>query len=149
VFHISEFLVKHKKNLVQLLSQLPKQNQRVLAYHDPCHLGRELGIYEQPRRLIHLVPGTHLKEFSHNREQADCCGGGGALPKTFPSFTEEIAQRRLDDTSALAVEMLVSACPNCKLHFANVHSRSTNGGFEILDLMELLARALKVPTKGR
>ncbi|MFX1510491.1 MAG: (Fe-S)-binding protein [Promethearchaeota archaeon] len=149
VLHISEFLIQHQKKLAPLLTQLSAQNQTLLTYHDPCHLGRELGVYEQPRRLLHLIPGIQLKEFVHNRDKADCCGGGGALPKTFPSLSEEITHRRLDDASTLAVELLVSACPNCKLHFTDVHLKSTGDEFEILDLMELLVRALKAPTRGR
>ncbi len=149
VFHISEFLVRYKNKLVPLLSKFHTKKQRLLTYHDPCHLGRELGIYEQPRRLLHFIPSTQLKEFPHTRDKADCCGGGGALVKTFPLLAKEITQQRLEDTAALAVDMLVSACPNCKLHFTDVHSKNASGGFEILDLMELLASALKAPVKGR
>ena len=42
------------------------------AYHDPCELGRGLGIYEAPRSVISAV--GNLRETEHNRERALCCG---------------------------------------------------------------------------
>jgi heterodisulfide reductase subunit D len=147
VLHMTEFLVKHRKQLSRLvISPLqPKQTSTPLTmtYHDPCHLGRELGIYEPPRQLLKLVPGANLIEFPHNHEYADCCGGGGALPKTFPNLAEEITRTRLANTPSASNTYLVSACPNCKLHFTETQNRAKETDLKILDIMEILAQALK------
>ncbi|MFX1299327.1 MAG: (Fe-S)-binding protein [Promethearchaeota archaeon] len=147
VLHMTEFLVKHTKQLISLIksSLQPKQTGTPLTmtYHDPCHLGRELGVYEPPRQLLKLIPGAVLMEYSHSREYTDCCGGGGALPKTFPDLAEEITRTRLASTPSTSNSYLVSACPNCKLHFTETQNRVKETDLKILDLMELLAQALK------
>lgn len=147
VLHMTEFLVRHREQLAPLIkSFLPtKQTGKpvTMTYHDPCHLGRELGIFEPPRQLLKLIPGIDLMEYLHNREYADCCGGGGALPKTFPDLAEEITRTRLADTPSPSNSYLVSACPNCKLHFTKTQNRLKETDLRILDLMELLAQVLK------
>jgi heterodisulfide reductase subunit D len=147
VLHITEFLVKHRKQLAPLMKSPFRTKQTTspltMTYHDPCHLGRELGIYEPPRQLLKLIPGSNIMEFTHNREYADCCGGGGALPKTFPDLAEEITRKRLANTPSTSNSYLVSACPNCKLHFTETQNRAKETDLKILDLMEILAQALK------
>jgi len=53
-----------------------KYAQKV-TYHDPCHLGRHMGVYEEPRALIRMVPEVALAEFKYNRSKALCCGAEG------------------------------------------------------------------------
>ncbi|MDO8125516.1 MAG: (Fe-S)-binding protein [Candidatus Hermodarchaeota archaeon] len=147
VLHMVEFLVKQSEQLAPLIKS-PLQTKQTgsiltMTYHDPCHLGRELGIYEPPRQLLKLIPGADLMEFTHNREYADCCGGGGALPKTFPALAEEITRTRLADTPSASNSYLVSACPNCKLHFTETQNQVKETDLKILDLMEILAQVLK------
>jgi heterodisulfide reductase subunit D len=149
VYHITEFLSRYQKKLAPLLNPLSASETTFLTYHDPCHLGRELGVYQQPRKLLKLVPGAQLIEFPHNQEYADCCGGGGALPKTFPNLAEEITKRRLADAQGTSGSHLVSACPNCKLHFSEMQLTEDSKALEILDIMEFLVRALKAQETER
>jgi heterodisulfide reductase subunit D len=147
VLHITEYLMKHRKRLSGLVHN-PWLHQAdgskpVLGYHDPCHLGRELGVYEPPRRLLKLIPRTDLIEFQHNRDHADCCGGGGALPKTFPLLAKAITQTRLQNASQLHLDILISACPNCKLHFTQLQSQVPDAPHQILDIVQVLAKAIK------
>jgi heterodisulfide reductase subunit D len=148
IYHITEFLVKYRKQLAPMLNVVSKSPPTNLVYHDPCHLGRELGVYNQPRQLLELIPNAQLLEFPHHKEYADCCGGGGALPKTFPELTEQITQRRLVDAVNTSAEYLLSACPNCKRHFTETPSPHKEA-LQILDVMEILAKVLKVPKTGR
>ncbi|MFX1319938.1 MAG: (Fe-S)-binding protein [Promethearchaeota archaeon] len=148
VYHITEFLNKYRKQLALMLNVVSKSAPTSLVYHDPCHLGRELGVYDQPRQLLRLLPNTQLLEFSHHAEYADCCGGGGALQITFPRLAEEITKRRLADAANTSAEYLLSACPNCKRHFTETHSADKEP-LQILDIMELLAKVLKDRETGR
>ncbi|NIN64652.1 MAG: FAD-binding oxidoreductase, partial [Anaerolineae bacterium] len=38
-----------------------------VIYHDPCDIGRHLGIYEPPRNVLKSIPGLELIEFPQNR----------------------------------------------------------------------------------
>jgi heterodisulfide reductase subunit D len=146
VLHVTEYLSKYHTELKGLfttpLNPSQKADRLKVSYHDPCHLGRELEVYEQPRKLLQLLPNVDLIELHHNREFADCCGGGGALPKTFPNLALEVGQHRLAAAHHLNLDFLVSCCPNCKQHFM-LSSKELNPPIKAkpLDLMELLARA--------
>ncbi|MDI3502831.1 MAG: hypothetical protein PWR09_956 [Archaeoglobi archaeon] len=129
-------------HIVEVLSQrvdeLPlKSLEMRVIYHDPCHLGREFGIYEEPRRIIEAIPGVQLVEFEENRENSRCCGGGGGLRAWNPSKSQELARKRVEEAERKEVDAIVSSCPFCKLNLQSVTDT------EVLDITELLARALK------
>lgn len=144
VLHITEFLVSRRRQLQVLLTQrhtsARREERLSIIYHDPCHLGRELGVYDAPRQLLNLLPDVQLLEFTHNREHADCCGGGGALPKTFPNLATDVGVHRVSNAGQSGARYLASCCPNCKQHFAAVHGAKTDP--EPVDLVELLAGTL-------
>jgi len=144
VLHITELLLNRRRQLQTLLAQRQTSARREellsIIYHDPCHLGRELGIYDAPRQLLKLLPNVQLLEFTHNREHADCCGGGGALPRTFPNLATDVGMHRVTDAGQSGARYLASCCPNCKQHFAAV--QGAKAGPKPVDLVELLARAI-------
>ena len=40
-----------------------------VTYHDPCHIGRHMGIYKQPRELLNKIPGIELVEMRRNKHK--------------------------------------------------------------------------------
>jgi Fe-S oxidoreductase len=51
-------------------------NKRIV-YHDPCFLGKQNSVFDQPREVLRSIPGIELIEFERNRERSLCCEGGG------------------------------------------------------------------------
>ncbi len=49
-----------------------------VTYHDPCNVGRKLGVFEPPRELIRAV-ASEFVEMWPNRKYSICCGGGGSV----------------------------------------------------------------------
>ena len=45
-----------------------------VRYHDPCQLGRGLGVYEAPRRVLGRALGRSAEEFPAQGEAAVCSG---------------------------------------------------------------------------
>jgi Fe-S oxidoreductase len=105
-----------------------------VTYHDPCHLGRGSGIFDPPRKVIKAI--CDLEEMRSNRQDARCCGGGGGVRAGYPDLSLEIARRRLLDVPA-GVEAIVSCCPLCIRNL-----RDAGGEVEVIDLVDLVARAL-------
>lgn len=132
VRHISHFLFGMKDELRPHLRPLKAR----AVYHDPCHLGRHMGVYEEPRKLIRLIPGIELAEFKYNRGKALCCGSGGGVRSAFPEVSLEVAKSTLGELPK-DVDILVTACPFCKYNFAEGNAKS----LEVIDLPELLLRA--------
>lgn len=112
----------------------PRRDRRAVAYHDPCFLGRHLGVYDEPRRVLERVAGTPI-EVRHNRNDARCSGGGAGLPQTHPEAARAIAAERLEEAEVAGAEVVVSACPRCKVSLQE-------GELPVRDLAEVLVVAL-------
>jgi Fe-S oxidoreductase len=116
-----------------------------LFYHDPCHLGRFLGDFDGPRRLLRPLTAG-LREFSRNRADSVCCGGGGLLPRTFPATAAAIAEERLGEVLEAGVSLLATACPTCKRRLGAAAARLAAAGaqpVEVVDLIDVLERAVE------
>lgn len=112
-----------------------KQTRERAFYHDPCYLGRHQGLYAQPRNLAKKAVAT-LSEFSRNRGESECSGGGGLLPITMPAAADAIADHRVEEVKEAGVDTVVTACATCK-------RRLTRAGVTAIDLVDLLADATK------
>lgn len=119
------------------LSQVPGLGDGPVRYHDPCQLGRGLGVYEQPRALLSRALGRAPDEFARKREDARCSGAGGLLPVTMPEVSRAIAQTRMDEHEAGGGGTVVTAC-------ASSATRFRKQGAKVIDLVTVVARALGV-----
>jgi glycolate oxidase len=143
VFHLVEYVEKLAEGgLLKFARPFPKR----VAYHDPCDLGRHLGVYDPPRRLLARIPELELVEFANNREQALCCGGGGALQGINPDLSSEIARSRVLEGIGLGVDVIASACAMCKDNLKKGLSkidRSERGRLRIMDVLEVVAASVR------
>ncbi|MBU1627704.1 FAD-binding protein [bacterium] len=122
--------------------EIKKEYPKKVAYHDPCDLGRHLGIYEPPRELLKKISGLELLEFKFNRELARCCGGGGGVSAFDPELSNDIAGVRIKEAMEIDTDVITSACPSCKDTFKKGISklRKDHGvKMKILDIMEIIA----------
>ncbi len=84
----------------------------VVAYHDPCMLGRVCGVFDEPRRALKFA-GIKTVEMESSREMAYCCGAWGGLGRSSPKTAEAIAARRLEDARDAGASVLLTECPWC------------------------------------
>jgi heterodisulfide reductase subunit D len=121
----------------------PKKEINVTAtYHDPCDLGRNTGVYEEPREVIQSIPGLKFKELPTNRQFAICCGGGGNLEMTDPELSGAIAQMKLDAVRDIEAEMVVTACQQCVRTMAT-RARRQKIELAVKDLTEVVLEAIE------
>ena len=88
-----------------------------VVYHDPCDMGRHMGVYEPPRNVLKAIPGVELLEFPLNRALAKCCGGGGGLKGFDNQLASDIGYKRLLSAIEIGADAIVSCCPSCKSTF--------------------------------
>ncbi|GAB4313143.1 MAG: (Fe-S)-binding protein [Promethearchaeota archaeon] len=112
-----------------------------VTYHDPCHLGRHVGVYEPPRALLGAIPGVQLVEMETSRESASCCGAGGGVRKAYPELSSAIARARVEQAERTGADYLVTACPFCEKNLSDA-ARALGSRVEVVDLVELLERAM-------
>jgi Fe-S oxidoreductase len=139
VQHYTEFLV-------ELIDsgrlQFGRRVERTVTYHDPCFLGRENQIYDEPRKLLESIPGINFKELDRSRERSLCCeGGGGRMWIDIPG--EKLAERRVRDAVEVEAEVIATACPFCLSTLEDaILTSGYEGAIEALDIVELAAQAL-------
>jgi Fe-S oxidoreductase len=117
------------------LQHVPGLGDGPVRYHDPCQLGRGLGIYDQPRALLSRALGRAPDEFERRREDGRCSGAGGLLPVTMPDVARTIAEGRMAEHAAQGGGTVVTACASSLKTFRKQ-------GANAVDLVTVVARAL-------
>ena len=83
-----------------------------VSYHDPCMLGRSLGITEPPRHVLRQLKGVELIEMKRNRQDTFCCGARAA-GDYFADFSLQTARQRLAEFQDTGADIMITACPYC------------------------------------
>ncbi|NLL94754.1 MAG: (Fe-S)-binding protein [Thermoplasmatales archaeon] len=130
VLHISEFLAERELKLKSMKG-------KIITYHDPCHLGRHMGVYEAPRKVLKSIPGAIYEEMEFNRAQSHCCGGGGGVRSAFPEDSKRIADTRMEE--AEFADIVVTTCPFC---VSNLNLGKGDRRIRVADLTEIVDELL-------
>ncbi|WP_455391407.1 (Fe-S)-binding protein [[Eubacterium] cellulosolvens] len=115
VVHITEYLVELVNDGTLAIPDENPFNGSTVTYHDPCRLGRFMGVYDAPRVLLGAVPGLQLTEMEHHRNHALCCGVSGWMNCT--NISRSIRAERLTEAKATGADRLITSCPKCQIHF--------------------------------
>lgn len=136
--HYSEVLVDH---LDVLKPKFKQPLDKVVAWHDSCHLGRAGGeIYEPPRELLKAIPGIKFRELEYNRERAHCCGSVVSLIAE-PPVAYKLGDIRLQEALDVKAEIIAALCPCCIFQF-RVAAQENNLNIQAQDLGALVGRSL-------
>jgi len=136
------------KHIVQVLAEqieqgkvkFTKEVKKKVVYHDPCELGRDMQIYDDPRKIIEAIPGLEVVEFESNQEQTWCCGGGGGIKGLDYDLSVEIGTDKVKQANEVGAEVIISACPSCKTNI-NDGIKAVGSDLDMLDIMELVIEA--------
>ena len=109
------------------------KSDKVVTYHDPCHLGRALGIYEQPRKMIRDA-GFEIDEMELSNFKSFCCGGGGGVKTNDGELSDRIAKDRIDQAKKTKAETIVTPCPMCWAHL----KENSGDDIEVKELSEII-----------
>jgi Fe-S oxidoreductase len=135
----------------QLLSELldagrlkvKKPLEEVVTYHDPCYLGKQNRVYEEPRHTLTALAGDRFVELDRSRETSLCCEGGGGRMWVESAGKGRLAETRVTDALDLGASILATACPFCTLTLEDaVKTTDSEAKLRIKDVAELLAEAL-------
>ena len=91
-----------------------------VTYHDSCSGLRELGIREQPRRLLETVEGLVLRELP----DADvCCGFGGTFCVKYPDISNAIVDKKTLLIAETGAGTLLAGDLGCLMNMAGKMKR--------------------------
>lgn len=111
VVHILEMLDEQVKNN----SIKFKEMKEPVTYHDPCRLGRHMGVYEAPRTVIDAIPNIEFVEMEKSGKRATCCGVGNWL--TCGAVAKTIQANRFREAKRAGADTMITACPKCEIHY--------------------------------
>jgi Fe-S oxidoreductase len=144
IVHISQFLDKHLDR--DDLSVIRRSGKA--TFHDPCDLGRELGVYEEPRRLSEAVLGKPISEMDRFGANSACCGSGAGVKSAFPELSRAIASDRVNMARKAGAEIMVTSCPWCVQSLRECQGADPK--VEVVDLVDLVDESLsKAAKRGR
>jgi heterodisulfide reductase subunit D len=137
LFHYTQFIEKLIRDGKIRLRGI---NAKV-TYHDPCDLGRNIGIYDAPRQVLKSIPGLSLIELEKSKAQSVCCGGGGNIQMIDSSLSEELTRKRIEEIKQVDVSTVVTTCQQCvRTMKANVMKQKID--LSVQDITELILKAI-------
>ena len=146
VKHITEILIDLLNN-----NQIPfktEQGEKIkVTYHDPCHLGRHMDLYEVPRDVISKIPGIELVEMKRNRKNAWCCGAGGGVKSQFPELALDISKERIREAVDSGAQILITSCPFCIGNLKDAYEEmelEIKEKIQVIDVINFIASKLSI-----
>jgi Fe-S oxidoreductase len=124
--------------------KLSNEVKKTVTYHDPCFLGKQNHIFDEPRAILKAIPGLKLVEMDRSRERSLCCeGGGGRMWAEGTNLEERLAFQRVQEAAATGAEILAVACPFCLLTLEDaVKVQGLDEQLQVMDILELVDLAL-------
>lgn len=137
LYHASQMLETLVKE-----GKIPLTERKIkVTYHDPCDLGRNSGVFEEPRNVLKAIPGLTLVEMANNRMLSTCCGGGGNVEMVNPELSAKVADLKLRAIADTGAEMVVSSCQQC-LRTISTRAKRTKTDLLVKDLTEIVVEAM-------
>jgi len=144
----NDFVVMHATQFVlQLLKdkklKFGETKPITVTFHDGCDLGRNGGVYEEPRDILKMLPNVTFIEHPESKDESNCCGAGGDLLMTNPEMADRIGQKRASALCQTA-PVAVTCCPSCKKHLKDT-AKHAGVQLDTKDLLEMVAEMLEKP----
>jgi L-lactate dehydrogenase complex protein LldE len=94
--------------------------KRRVTYHDACSGLRELGVKQQPRKLLRTVAGLTLRELPGAEV---CCGFGGTFCIKYPEISDKMVRDKAADIAGTGADTLLAGDMGCLLNMAGKLTR--------------------------
>ena len=133
---------KKVRDISEFLMSIPleKPKGRIegrVTYHDPCHLRRGQGIWNEPRALLKMIPGLEFVELP----EADwCCGSAGSQLITHYETSTMVLKKKTDNIAKIKVDYIASGCPGCQMQL-NVGAQKEKLQVKVVHPISLLDQA--------
>ncbi len=134
-FELTEFLVD-----VLGVTDMGAHFEGKLTYHACCHLLRELGINEQPRKLLADVKDAELVPLNGAEE---CCGFGGLFAIKNPGISTAMGHRKTRNLAESGADVVALCDVSCMTHINGLLSRQAQR-CRALHIAEVLASRIDV-----
>jgi len=124
--------------------KLEKKLEIRATYQDPCFLGKQNKVFDEPRNILASIPGLDFVEMDRSRERSLCCeGGGGRMWAEGGTTGSRNAEVRIHEALSLGAGVIATSCPFCLLTLEDAVKISGRAEqIVVKDISELVAEAL-------
>jgi Fe-S oxidoreductase len=142
IIHIVEYI----KNMVEegelRFNEIPEKYHKV-TIHDPCLHARNLNDTTSIRTILENIPNLEIVESVYNKDFGHCCGWSGTVHWADTEISIKEAQNRIDELKETGARVIITTCPTCELGLAYGISEEDKDSIEIIDLSELISKAIQ------
>ncbi len=138
-FELISFLTE-----IRGLERVETRLDATVTYHDSCSGLRELGIKQQPRKLLATVAGLELKEMADSEV---CCGFGGTFCIKYPEISNRMVSDKTANIEASEAQLLLAGDLGCLMNMAGKLKRQ-GSGIQARHVAEVLAGLDGTPAIG-
>ncbi|MEN8210842.1 MAG: (Fe-S)-binding protein [Thermodesulfobacteriota bacterium] len=123
-----------------IFSQIPENEdtKETITYHDPCHLKKSLGVFEEPRQVI-LASNSELREMA---ESDTCCGMGGSFNLKYYDISSKIGLQKAKNIIDTKCSIVATSCPACIMQISDMLAQ-LNHSIHVKHPVQIYARALR------
>lgn len=122
----------------------PSRTKEPVTYHDPCQLGRNAGVFEEPRQVVKQIV-SDFREMTPNRGKNWCCGAGGGLvaQEDLTEYRATTGKMKAEQIRATGAKIVATPCENCRLQLELLDERY-GLGIKVVAVTDLLVDSLVV-----
>jgi Fe-S oxidoreductase len=131
-------------DITELVDRLMEQeklsigkSEDFVTYHDPCHLGRHMKVFDSPRKVLDRI--ATLVEMEHCRENSLCCGAGGGVKSFSNDLAINIAKKRVEEANTTKAQMIITPCPFCRMNLSD----AAEGCIPVVDFTEYVSSKIR------
>jgi len=121
--------------------QIKGSYPKTVTYHDSCYLGRQMGIYKEPRDILRDIPGIKLVEMADHHDRSLCCGGGGGGAFLDAKVKPRLANIRVQQALTVGASVIAVACPFCRAMLEDA-AKSLEVNIEVRHVSEILSAVM-------
>jgi Fe-S oxidoreductase len=115
---------------------------KAIVFNDSCKIGRQGGIYEQPRDILKAC-GIEIRETDSHEREGYCCGGGCGefVLRDYGDLRQKVFELKRAEFDATQADSVVTECSACRFNFM-VGAQSSNWKKPVESLVEIVADRL-------
>ena len=138
-------VIHHTQLIDELLAEgkltVNKGSASAVTFHDPCYLGRQNDILDEPRDVLKLG-GAELVEMARHGEKSFCCGAGGAqMWKEEEHGDSGVNRARFQQAAETGAETLAVGCPFCMVMLKDA-ANAEGSEMQVKDVAEIIVEGL-------
>jgi len=115
-----------------------------VTYQDPCFLGKQNLVFDEPRKILTSIPGLDFSEMERSKQRSLCCeGGGGRMWAEGGTEGPRNGEIRIKEAVGLGAKVIATACPFCLLTLEDaVKISGLASEIIVKDIAELVVEAM-------